>query len=202
MSKLTTIRKVAHGSLQGELIDTIEKPGTVNILALLNKGDARFNQSSIRRAWFPVTLDSLQQMGVNALQLETISNMEQGNKFELNIENPRIDGFLLRVQVTESILPDMYQRQNAIKTAKQIMIDQDVAKSKIATEFDLSIHIGKNGFFVDEGGNFIFSKANVTVDGQVNHTFIKGTLVPETELASYGATLAENISAGQEQEKF
>jgi hypothetical protein len=202
MSKLTTVRKVANNTLQCELVDTIDRLGTINVLALLNKGDTRFTQSNARKAWFKVTLESLQQMGVNALQLETISKLEKDQKFELNIEDPEIDGHLLRIQINESIIPDVYQRQNATKAAKQIMIDADIAKSKINTNYDLSVHVGKNGYFLDGEGNFIFSKANVTIQGQVNHTFIKGTLVPETELASYGATLAENVNIEEKQEKF
>lgn len=197
MSKLTTIRKVANGSLQAELVDIIERPGAINVLALLNKGDERFKTGNTRRAWFPVTLQSLEEMGATAEQLAKIEALAHGEKFELNIENPQVNGLKLRIQITESINPDMYQRQNTMKTAKQIMIDNNVAKSRVASEFDLTVHIGKNGYFIDEGGNFIFAKATVNVEGQVNHTFVKGTLVPETELANYGATLA-TANVGEE----
>lgn len=191
MSKLTTIRRVAGNGLQAELVDTIQKPGSINVLALANKGDERFNVGSSRRAWFPVTLPSLEEMGATTEQLAKINALEVKEVFELNLNNPKLSGLELRVEIRESIFPDVYQRQNTKKAAKQIMITSEVAKSRISTGFDLSVHIGKNGYLIDEGGNFIFSRATVNVEGQVNHTFVKGTLVPETELGNYGATLAE-----------
>lgn len=191
MSVLTQVRRVANNGLQGELVDTVEKPGSINVLAHLNKGDDRFKTGNERRAWFPVTMQSLQEIGATPAQLDAIAKLEKDGKFELNISNPKVDGLTLRVEIKESIIPDMWQRQNAKKAAKQIMITPEVAKSRVKTVFDLGIHIGKLGYLIDEGGNFIFSKANVTVEGQVNHVFVPGTLVPETELANYGATLAE-----------
>jgi hypothetical protein len=203
MSKLTTIRRVVgkttEYAFQGELVDTIEKPGAINVLAYLNRGDERFSKGSERRAWFPITLQTLEEeFHLPIVMIESIKALEIGQKFGLNLSNPKINGLKLRVQVNETIYPDTWQRQNAMKAAKQIMIDESVAKSRIKTSYDLALHIGKNGYFMDNGGNFIFQRSSVTVDGQVNHTFVDGTLVPETELANYGATLADNAEVESE----
>lgn len=201
MSKIVNIRKVANGGLQAEMVDTIEKPGAVNVLAKLNKGDERFNLGSQRRAWFPVTPTSLHELGLSELQLVAIQNLEQGERHPLEIVDPMIDGHKLRIQVNETIIPDVWQRQNASKAAKQIMIDERVAaNTKINTEFDLRNYQGQNGYFLDRDGNHIFSRTTVTIEGQLKHTLVDGTLVPESELATYGATLAEPVSIVEMQE--
>jgi len=88
-----------------------------------------------------------------------------------------------------------------MKAAKQIMIDERVASNKgVKTQYDLSKYLGQNGYFLDKEGNHIFSKATVTIESQVKHQFADTTLVPENELASYGATLAEPVSTFEEKE--
>jgi hypothetical protein len=78
------------------------------------------------------------------------------------------------------------------------MIDEKVAKSRITTDFDLKKYLNKNGYFLDENGQFIFTNTVVKVQGQVSHRFIPGRVVPETELANYGATLAEKEVTSKE----
>lgn len=189
MSVLVNVKKTATGSLQGELHDTVEKPGAVNVLSLLNSGDKRFVRN-MRRAWFPVTAISLEKIGVSKEQIEQINKLPDGDIVILNINDPKIDGNLLRIQVVESTTPDVWQRQNAFKAAKHIMIDEKTAKSRVNTEYDLGKYLNQNGYFLDEEGNFIYTKTVVTIENQISHTFIQGTLVPETELPNYGATLA------------
>lgn len=197
MSKIVSIRKVANGGLQGELQDTVDVLGRVNVLAKLNRGDVRFNTGSVRRAWFPVTLNSLEDLGINKKDIEAISKLEEGDKYELNFENPSIDGEPLAVQVVESIIPDAWQRQNTMKSAKQLMISEEVSQNKKLSEYDLTKYIGRNGYFLDEDGNYIFTRTSVTVKSQLQHVFIKGKFVPENELSDYGATLAEPINTKQ-----
>jgi hypothetical protein len=202
MSKIVSIRKVANGNLQAEMVDTIEKPGAVNVLAKLNKGDDRFNVGSQRRAWFPVTLASLSDLGLSDIQLQKIHNLQQDERFAVEINDPMIDGYKLRIQVNESIFPDMWQRQNAAKAAKQLMIDERVAaNTKLNSEYDLSKYVGQNGYFLDEHGNHIFSRTTVTIEPQVKHTIIQATLVPESELGTFGATLAQPTTVEVEAEE-
>lgn len=193
MTKIVSIRKVANGGYQAEMVGGVVRPGSVNILALLNKGDERFKQGSERRAWFPVTLATLSEdFNVDALTISKLNALEQGEKVELVIENPTLGGHKLCIQINETTVPDTYQRQHVMKSAKQLMIDAKIASNgKLKTDFDLGKYIGQNGYFMDADGNFIFSRGTVTIESQVSHTFVEGALVPETELANYGATLAE-----------
>lgn len=201
MSKLTSIRKVANDSLQAELQDVVVHPGRVNVLAELNKGDSRFQIGNPRRAWFPITLASLAELGLKASQLEAITSMESSQKVVIDLESPKVNGEELKIQVNETILPDFYQKNNVMKAAKQISITEKIAANRgMKTSYDLSKYIGQSGYFLDKDGNHIFSRTTVTVASQVNSFFIEGELVPEKELASYGATLAEPVSVEQFEE--
>jgi hypothetical protein len=194
MSKLTTVRRVANNSLQAELIDVVTKPGQMNVLAKLNKGDDRFKVGSERRAWFPVTLASLIDLGASEHQVAAVEALKEGEKAELMLDAPKIEGKELRIQVVESTTPDSYQAVNTLQTAKHIMIDERVIKNRgIKTEFALDQYEGKNGYFLTEDGKFIFSKSSVTVEDQIRSIFISGELVPENELPAYGATLVTNV---------
>ncbi len=191
MSKIVSIRKVANGSFQAEMTGLVERPGAVNVLAHLNKGDARFRSGSERRVWFPVTLATLQEdFNLPESTISNIMNLEQGERFELAIENPNLQGEKLAIQVRETTIPDAWQKQNIAKSAKQLMITDKVASSKIKTEYDLTKYVGQNGYFLDEEGHFIFSRTSVNIASQINHVFVEGTFVPESELPSYGETLA------------
>lgn len=200
MSTIVSIRKVKNENLQAEMVGRVSKPGQINVLAELNKGDERFNVAgSERRAWFPVTLSSLSELGMSADKLAKIEAMSEGERVECLLENPTIAGQPLFIQVNETITPDEYQSANAIKTAKQIEINESVAKNA-PSNFDLSKYQGQRGYFLDAEGNHIFSRTTVQVKSQLKHTFVEGTLVPETELAAFGATLAEPISTKEKVE--
>lgn len=195
MSKITSVRRVANNGLQAEMQDIVSHPGRVNVLAALNKGDSRFQTGNPRRAWFPVTIASLAEQGVSSETLSKIEELEYKVKMDLNIENPQVNGKVLRIQVNESVTPDEFQVANVMKTAKQIMITDKVAANKgINTKYDLSQYIGQNGYFVESTtGQHIFSATSVTLEDQVRSVFVEGELVPEKELADFGATLAEPV---------
>lgn len=205
MSVLVSVKRVANNQLHGELSDVVEKPGVVNVLALLNKGDKRFKIGSDRLAWFPVTTMSLEEMGISTQTIAQIDALKEGEKIELNFPNPKINGQELKIQVMETITPDVWQQQNTMKAAKQLMINEDVAKNTKISDYSLSKYLGQNGYFLTEDGNFIFSRTTVTVKSQLKHELVTGVLVPEMELNSYGATLANGNAdfkfAEQEQEQ-
>lgn len=195
MTKIVSIRKVANGSFQAEMVGKVSRPGAINALALLNKGDDRFVTGSDRRAWFPVTIQSLRDLGLSDAEITAIMNLEEKAKLDVSIENPTMDGHKLAIQVKESIFPDVYQRQNAATAAKQLQITPEIAANKkLKTDYDLSKYVGQLGYFLDAEGNYIFSRTSVTVESQINHVFVEGTLVPETEIGASGATLAEPVS--------
>jgi hypothetical protein len=192
MNSIISIRRVQNDGLQAEMIGLVERTGAVNVLAKLNIGDSRFKVGSERRAWFPVTLASLAELGFSSDELNKISSLKQDEKYTCNKQNPTLDGHSLCIQVTESNFPDVYQRQNVAKTAKQLEITPKVAaNARINTKYDLSKFLGETGYFMDEEGNYIFSKTSVTIKEQLKHTFIEGDFVPESMLGEYGATLAE-----------
>lgn len=195
MTKIVSIRKVANGSFQAEMVGKVVRPGAINALALLNKGDDRFSQGNDRRAWFPVTIQSLRELGLTDKEITALMALEEKEKLEVNIMNPSIDGNKLAIQVRESIYGDVYQLQNAATAAKQLQITDEVAANKkLKTDYDLSKYVGQLGYFLDAEGNYIFSRTTVTIESQVNHTFVEGTLVPESEIGASGATLAEPVS--------
>ena len=192
---IVSIKRVANDGLQAEMVDYVQRPGSVNVLASLNKGDDRFKTGSPRRAWFPVTDESLKGLGLSERVLDEIAALEQGEKYDVMIENPTIDGLKLKIQIKETTTPDAWQSANIAKAAKQIVISEAVSTNRgLKTEFDLTNYKGQIGYFLDENSNFIFSRASVTVEGQVKHQFIDGSLVPETELPSQGVELASSVS--------
>lgn len=200
MSRIVSIRKVKNDSLQAEMVGRISKPGQINVLAELNKGDERFNVSgSERRAWFPVTLQWLMEAGMPADKLAKLEALTEGEKMEYIIENPQVAGQSLEIQVNETINPDQFQSANAMKTAKKIDITKDLSPN-VQSDFDLTKYVGQKGYFLDKDGNHIFSRTTVQVKSQVKHTFVTGTLVPEQELANYGATLAEPMKVEEKVE--
>lgn len=197
MSEIVSIRRVKNEALQAEIVGKVQRPGTKNVLALLNKGDDRFNTGNSRRAWFPVTMASLVDLGFSGEEMTKIEALKLDEKFTCSKVNPMVGGEVLEIQVMESINPNEYQRANTAKTAKQIQITAEVAANKgIKTAFDLSKYVGQNAYSLDDQGNYIFSRSTVTVASQVKHTFVAGELVPEKELGTFGATLAEPVSVG------
>ncbi len=193
MNTIVSIRKVANGGLQAEMQGTVEKAGAINVLAKLNAGDSRFKSGSDRRAWFPVTIQSLgESLGFTIEELEKIDALAQNERYLCKKENPSIDGHLLVIQVNETIVPDIYQRQHVMESAKQLEItDKLAANIRLNTKYDLKPFVGSVGYFLDTDGNHIFSRTAVTIKEQLNHTFVEGEFVPENMLAEFGATLAE-----------
>lgn len=194
MSKIISVKRVANNGLQAELTAVVQISDRINVLQQLNKGDKRFEPTSLpRHVWFPVTLISLAELGVSVEKLAEVGKLEFGQKAELSIENPTLEGELLTIQVTESIYPDEFQAKNVMTSAKQLPITDRVAKNRtLANGRDLGKYIGEIGYFLTPAGEHIFTKNILTVESQVKHTIVKDAVfVPAKELAEYGATLAE-----------
>lgn len=195
MSRIISVKRVANNGLQAEIVDKVQI--RKNPLQALNKGDDRFDVAKERHAWFPVTVTSLQEIGFSKDDLEKIDKLEYGTKIDCNYENPRIDGELLRIQVTESTIPNEYQRDNALKAAKQLVISEQVAKSRGLGK-DM---IGKTGYFLSPEGAHIFANSTIAFNSQLRHSVIEGaTLVPVTMMSEYGAYLAEAVEVTEQQE--
>lgn len=194
MSRIISVKRVANNGLQVEIVDKVQT--RKNVLQLLNKGDERFDVTKERHAWFPATVDSLEEIGFSADDLAKIEKLEMGTKIECNYENPKIDGDLLRIQVAESTIPNSYQKENALKAAKQLVISAQVAKSR---GFSPDM-IGKTAYFLAPDGAHIFVNSSVALNSQLNHTTIEGaTLIPAVMMSEYGAYLAESIEVTQKE---
>ena len=194
MSKIISVKRVANNGLQAEITAMVQISSRINVLQMLNKGDKRFESTSApRHAWFPVTLISLEELGVDSMTLAKIDNLQFGEKVELDLVDPKIEGELLTIQVTESVFPDEFQYKNAKTAAKQLPITDRVAKNRtLANGRDLSKYIGEVGYFLDASGQHIFARNIVTVESQVKHTIVPDAqFVPARELSEYGATLAD-----------
>lgn len=194
MSKIISVKRVANNGLQAEITAVVQTSDRINVLQKLNKGDKRFESTSLpRHAWFPVTMISLEELGVDAMTLAKIDNLQFGEKVELDIIDPKIEGELLTIQVSESVFPDDFQYKNAKTAAKQLIITDRVAKNRtLANGRDLGKYIGEVGYFLSAAGEHIFARNIVTVESQVKHTIVPDAqFVPARELAEYGATLAE-----------
>jgi hypothetical protein len=194
MSKIISVKRVANNGLQAELTAVVQISERINVLQQLNKGDKRFEPTSLpRHVWFPVTMLSLKELGVDAAKLAEIDNLQFGEKAMLDITDPKIEGELLTIQVTESIYPDEFQAKNVMTSAKQLPITDRVAKNRtLANGRDLGKYIGEVGYFLTPAGEHIFTKNILVVESQVKHSIVKDAVfVPAKELAEYGATLAE-----------
>ncbi len=196
-SQIVSIKKVKNGRYQAELVDfQVSRPGQrKNTLALLNEGDSAFTTGAGRRAWFPVTIESLRMLGISEAFASKVSALNEGEKMDCLIENPTLEDEVLRVQITETVNATEYQRSNVLAAAKQLNITQSVVdNAKLMKSAKCADYIGGTGYFLTEDGQHIFSNTTVELESQVKHTFIEAVLVPEKELAGYGATLAEPIA--------
>lgn len=194
MSQIVSIRRVKGNGFQAELTDKVQVSTRINVLGALNKGDERFRQGSLRHAWFPVTLESLEELGVDKETLAKINALTMDDAaLPILIESPKVAGEELCIQVNESVYPDPYQRENASRAAKQLQITMEVAANKgMKTKSNLANHIGETGYFLSPEGHMIFSRTVVTVKSQLKHNIIAdATFVPAKEMAEYGASLAE-----------
>jgi hypothetical protein len=200
--KITSVKRVRNGKLQAQMQDKVQKPGAVNVLAALNEGDEAFdNSGSLRYGWFAVTTIGLAKMGVDEEDIATISELEEGEQFDIEIENPSIEGEALRLRIVETTSPSKYDTENTLKQAKKLEITKVIAeRDNIPTEFDLSNYIGEYGYFMTPDGYHVFSNTSVTTESQLKHVFLKDLqLVPESELQTIEVTLAPSELAEVEE---
>ena len=169
---LVSVRKTANGSFQAEFAEHIINPDSPkNMLASLNKGDERFEQTGKpRRCWTKITPESASELGIDLIK----DKVDEEGK-EYNILNPSIDGVRIRIQVTETTEATEWQAKNVEKAAKQI-VDRKTGEV----------------LYFRKDGKFIFSNTSVVSD--VNHTFLKGELYP------FNHTFAETANVPFEME--
>jgi hypothetical protein len=195
--QIVNIKRVKNNRLQAEMIDIVDKPGKVNVLAKLNHGDSAFERQKPRHAWIPVTSASLIDLGVKGELLERIENLKFGESVECQIIEPRVEGQRLRIQIVETTTPTAWEAANFKKAAKQIKITVEVANNRTLAKHERTGEfIGDIGYFVTDANEYIFSNATVNIESQLEHKFIEGYLVPASLLEDLGTTLAEPLVLG------
>lgn len=118
---ITSLRKIGGGTkIQFELAEKIERAEEgINLLALMNKGDERFNQSKPRRAWMSAEYAQITAFfGISAEDLEEVSE-DASNPTRIWIENPQVNGLDLHIKVTETITGTDYEMANIDTKAKR-----------------------------------------------------------------------------------
>lgn len=146
---LTGVRAVKGGKFQIEISQKVEKPTQgSNLLALMNEGDERFSQSKERKAW--MTAEGAQIKALFGIDCSTI---KEGFPLVCDIVAPEVKGDLLNIQVVETIVPNEYQKENVLSTAKQY-VDKDGVTQ-----------------YLRKGNNFIYSNSTI-VAGEANNVFV------------------------------
>lgn len=165
---LVSAKGINGGKIQLEFAEIIRNPNAKSsnpLVAAFNASDSRFS-SKARRAW-----QAGEQVDIERLLGLTLGTMEKDDVKELNILNPKVNGESLKIQVTETVEADDYQKEHIEDTAKRA---------------------GKDGDFIMSGGKHIFSNTEI-VSGEVQHTF----LVPDSseESSEPVSSVSEELAA-------
>jgi hypothetical protein len=137
---ITSLRKVAGGTkIQFELAEKMERTGdgAINLLALMNKGDERFEQGGARRAW--MTAEAAQVTAFFGIDADDLAEVGEEPTF-IWILNPEVQGLDLRLQIKETTVGTEYEMANVDTRAKRA---------------------GKNGPILSVEGEPIFSHTNI-----------------------------------------
>lgn len=168
---LTNVRKVEGGKFQIEIAEFVENPNaTVNVAALLNKGDDRFTQNSSkpRLAWQSGTAEGLKSIGVDVTTAK-FADVDGKLIAEVNLMNPTIGGERLHVRLVDS-----FEKSYPTQQPKQSK-DKD----------------GNITFFMKEGKH-IYQQTQV-VAGEPKHAIIASDeRVAEKSLVKSSASAALN----------
>ncbi len=181
-----------------------------SVLSVLNAGDERFDNNSMRFAWATCTAKAINEhFGVPMLELEA---MKDGDEKILNIQNPEIAGNKCSIKIEEYQEPRTdYERDNWEKAAKQLEITQNVLQSTKLKKSSLVYDaLGEQGYFM-ANGRLIFSNATVVFGNTPEHSFIenatlhsirevKAALSKSVTLVAEGSKVLENANAPKQGE--
>lgn len=147
--------KVNGGKIQLELAEKLESNGEVNLLQMFNASDERFSKGA-RRAWLTAEPgDAEKILGINLDKFDVQVNGK--DTMILNVLNPTVNGMRMRVQITETTIPNEWQAENIDQAAKRR---------------------GKDGDFILHQGQYIFTQSDVVLK-EPEHTFLEAD-APET----------------------
>ena len=140
--------KVNGGKIQLELAEKLESNGEVNLLQMFNASDDRFSKGA-RRAWLTAEPgDAEKILGIELNKFDVQVNGK--DTMILNVLNPTVNGMRMRVQITETTVPNEWQAENIDQAAKRR---------------------GKDGDFILHQGQYIFTQSDVVLK-EPEHTFL------------------------------
>lgn len=102
----------------------MQNTGTLNLQALLNKGDDKWNSNSGRPAWITVTLEGIESMFKDHPEVLVASKkaIADDDYVSLDISNPTINGQRIVVRFNETLIPrasDISSTENLKRSIKQ-----------------------------------------------------------------------------------
>lgn len=160
---ITEAKLINGGKIQLEFAQMVTLPNSnKSILGLLNQSDERFNSvPKARRAWLSGVKEDIE----NLFNIKLTELVNIGDKKELNILNPTLNGEALNIQFKETTKGNDYDLANIETQAKRA---------------------GKDGAFIyTKDGEYIFTQTTV-VTGEPKHFFFENTR-QETK------TVSENV---------
>lgn len=144
-----------------EFATEVSRPNQkTNILALMNAGDERFNQPSLRYGW--MTAEKSQVKALLGFDVDNLANKEE---LIVEMENPTIAGTPVCVQINESIEP------NAQDAALPVQNRYGLKR--------LSNDKGKFLFYAKGTKNLVYQYSSIVPTAECTHTFVELEQVAE-----------------------
>lgn len=175
---LVSLIRTEGDKVKLDIAEILNNPARNTALSALNADDARFDvgKPKARRA-FNLTASFGMAAKYFGVKVEDLQKLAVGEKLEVNILNPEIDGVRLRVQVRETFKPTQYQLENAESTAK-CFVSKDGSKS-----------------YPTNGGRLIWSNATAT-NGAVSHEIINNDFTGSWEQVKSFVPAMETVAVG------
>jgi len=151
---LESAKGVKGGKVQltfSQLVN-IKEDNSLNVLALLNASDERFNQQKPRFAWLSAMPSDIQsQFGID------VSALKEGEELTIGAQDPRLvaaPDSPLNIQIEETVNGTEYQTANFEKTAKRA---------------------GKDGEFILHNGMYIYVNTRIVANEPKHKVYTETT---------------------------
>lgn len=175
---LVSAREVNGGKISLEFAGKVSGPNGLNLTALLNESDDRFNQTKPQRAYMSAEPKDVQRyLGINLDSIETeVIQTKKGDRevYPIGILNPSIAGRKINIQIQERLgLETDWEKENPEQAVKQ----------------------DGNGNFLGKDGQPIIRKA-VPVAGTPKNVFIQHDHAFPTLEALYDGDVSQSTNKG------
>jgi hypothetical protein len=152
-------RQIKGGKVSLQFAEYINRSGVdtkINVLGALNESDARFKRKA-KRAWLSIMpADVEQKLGIKLDATQAWEETPRGKMLDLNILNPVLQGYRLRMVITETTEATEYQADNIETQAKRKSKDGD--------------------FITTNNGEYIFTNTSIEATNESTedmHTFLE-----------------------------